>query len=397
MLIDRVEVVQFRNLEGTLHFGPGLNIFYGDNAQGKSNWLEALYVLANTKSFRTSQLRDAISFGSEHGIVRGDVQRGAITRQLQVFLTESSKELHVNGKREAIQRYLGLLDAFVFSMEGMEIVRGEPSERRRFLDRGIVTITPSYLGTLADFNRVIKQKNRLLADASESSTPERFNRQIEAWNEQLVDLGSAIHHARVDYVQRLDAMLADKDSGRALFGAERVSVRYRSQLEGKGDLDNYAGLFRERLAIRLPAEISAGHSLIGPHRDDLEILVEGREIARFGSAGQQRSALFLLDLAQVYIYNIVYEESPVLLIDDIDAELDRSRIEAVLSELEGRVQTFVSTSRRGIANRYRDRASLFLVENGRASREGGPDRVGESGAGFFSDTFAQQVDEEVEG
>ncbi|MGH9762311.1 MAG: AAA family ATPase, partial [Blastocatellia bacterium] len=143
MLIDSVEVVHFRNLEGTLQFGPGLNIFYGDNAQGKSNWLEALYVLANTKSFRTSQLRDSISFGSEHGIVRGDVQRGAITRQLQVFVTESSKELHVNGKREAIQRYLGLLDAFVFSMEGMEIVRGEPSERRRFLDRGIVTITPS--------------------------------------------------------------------------------------------------------------------------------------------------------------------------------------------------------------------------------------------------------------
>jgi recombinational DNA repair ATPase RecF len=164
-------------------------------------------------------------------------------------------------------------------------------------------------------------------------------------------------------------VLGQNDHGRAIFGAERINVRYRSQLEGKGDLSQFAGLFRDRLAIRLQAELAAGHSLIGPHRDDLEILADGREVGRFGSAGQQRSALLLLDLAQVSIYNFIYEESPVLLIDDIDAELDRSRIEALLGELEGRAQTFVSTSRRAIANRYRDRAAVFYAERGRAIRE----------------------------
>ena len=144
-------------------------------------------------------------------------------------------------------------------------------------------------------------------------------------------------------------------------------MRYRSQLEGKGDLSDFASLFRERLTLRLAAETASGHSLIGPHRDDLEILADNREVARFGSAGQQRSALLLLDLAQVSIYNSIYEESPVLLIDDIDAELDRGRIEALLGELEGRTQTFVSTSRRSIANRYSDRASVFYVERGRAA------------------------------
>jgi DNA replication and repair protein RecF len=141
-------------------------------------------------------------------------------------------------------------------------------------------------------------------------------------------------------------------------------------MEGKGELVDFANLFRERLAVRLQAEATAGHALIGPHRDDLEILADGREVARFGSAGQQRSALLLLDLAQVSIYNSIYEESPVLLIDDIDAELDRGRIEALLSVLEGRAQTFVSTSRRAIANRYRDRAEVFYVERGRAGSEG---------------------------
>ncbi|HKV41149.1 MAG TPA: DNA replication/repair protein RecF [Blastocatellia bacterium] len=372
MLVDRMEVINFRNLEGSLRFGPGHNIFYGDNAQGKTNWLEALYLVGTTKSFRTKQLRDLIRFGAGNCIVRAEVSQGALTKQQQILVSETSKEMYVNGKREAVTRYLGSLDVVVFSMEGMAIVRGEPGERRRFLDRGILSITPSYLGTLSEYNHVIKQKNRLLAEAAASNAPEGYLPQVEAWNEQLIGLGTEIHNARNHYVARLNQVLGDKDQGRAIFGGEGTSVRYRSQLEGKGDLNDYAKVFRERLEVRMEAELASGHSLLGPHRDELEILIDGREAARFGSAGQQRSALFILDLAQVYVYNCVYEESPVLLIDDIDAELDRGRIEAVLSELEGRVQTFISTSRRGIANRYQDRANVYLVERGQVPGESRP-------------------------
>lgn len=370
MLLTRIEASGFRNLEGFAEFGPGLNIFYGDNAQGKTNWLEAIYVLGNTKSFRTSQVKDCIAFGQQQGILRGETLRGSVAKQIQLLIGESAKELYVNGKREAVIRYIGNLDVFVFSLEEMEVIRGEPSQRRRFLDRGIVTAMPAYLNSLSQYNHIIKQKNRLLSEAAKSDNPASFISQVEAWNQQLVEFGAAIHRARVDYVRRLNSVLDENDHGRAIFGAERINVRYQSQLEGKGDLENFAALFRERLAFRLQAEMVSGHSLIGPHRDDLEILADGREVGRFGSAGQQRSALLLLDLAQVSIYNSIYEESPVLLIDDIDAELDRSRIEALLGELEGRTQTFVSTSRRAIANRYRDRAVVFYVERGRAIEEG---------------------------
>jgi DNA replication and repair protein RecF len=369
MILTRIEASGFRNLEGFAEFGPGLNIFYGDNAQGKTNWLEAIYVLGSTKSFRTSYLRDCIRFGASQSILRGEVARGSVNKQIQLLLTESSKEQFVNGKREAITRYLNNLDVFVFSLEEMDVIRGEPGKRRRFIDRGAVTTFPAFLATLSQYNHVIKQKNRLLAEANKSERPDRYYPQVEAWNEQLVDYGAAIHEGRRDYVEQLNRVLEENDHGHAIFGAERVTVRYRSSLEGKGDLANYRELYRERLALRLSAEIAAGHSLIGPHRDDLEILADGREVARFGSAGQQRSALLLLDLAQVSIYNSTYEESPVLLIDDIDAELDRGRIEALLSELEGRAQTFVSTSRRAIANRYRARASVYCVDGGRATRE----------------------------
>jgi DNA replication and repair protein RecF len=369
MILARIETSGFRNLEGSAQFGPALNIFYGDNAQGKTNWLEAVYVLGTTKSFRTSQVRDCIGFDSTQCLLRGEVRHHSITKQIQLLLTESSKELYVNGKREAVIRYLGNLDVFAFSLEELEVVRGEPRQRRRFLDRGIVSLTPAMLSTLSQYNHVIKQKNRLLQEASSSSSPASFRNQIEAWNEQLVDLGSAIHQARVDYVSRLNRVLDENDHGRAIFGAERITVRYRSQMEGKGDLTDYRALYRERLEERLAAETAAGHSLLGPHRDDLEIQADGRELSRFGSAGQQRSALLLLDLAQVAIYNSVYEESPVLIIDDLDAELDRGRIEALIAEVEGRAQTFISTSRRAIAARYRDRASVYFVRSGRAERE----------------------------
>lgn len=366
MLLTRIEASGFRNLEGFAEFGSGLNIFFGDNAQGKTNWLEAIYTLGCTKSFRTGQLRDCLAFDQPQALLRGDILRGSVTKHIQLALGDSTKQLFVNGKRETLARYLENLAVFVFSLEEMDVIRGEPGQRRRFLDRGAVSVSPRLLNTISRYNHVIKQKNRLLGEASASDNAGQFVSQLEAWNEQLVELGSAIHDERTSYVARLNQVLDQNDHGHAIFGAERISVHYRSQLEGKGDLSRFADLFRERLTLRLQAEMAAGHSLIGPHRDDLEILADGREVARYGSAGQQRSALLLLDLAQVSIYNSIYEESPVLLIDDIDAELDRTRIEALLLELEGRAQTFVSTSRRAIANRYRDRASLFRVEGGRS-------------------------------
>jgi DNA replication and repair protein RecF len=369
MLLTRIEASGFRNLEGVAELGSGLNIFYGDNAQGKTNWLEAIYILGNTKSFRTSQLRDCITFDQPHALLRGETLHGSVTKQIQLLVAQDSKQLFINGKREALARYLGNLAVFVFSLEEMEVIRGDPGQRRRFIDRGAVTSSPRFLNTLSRYNQVIKQKNRLLGEANKSDNPGQFVNQVEAWNEQLVELGASIHNERTGYVARLNEVLDQNDHGRAIFGAELINLCYRSQLEGKGDLSRYADVFRERLAIRLSAEMAAGHALIGPHRDDLEILSDGREVARYGSAGQQRSALILLDLAQVSIYNSIYEESPVLLIDDIDAELDRGRIEALLSELEGRTQTVISTSRRAIANRYRDRGSVYYVERGRATRE----------------------------
>lgn len=369
MLLTSVEAYGFRNIEGRVEFGPGLNILWGQNAAGKTSFLEAIYTLANTKSFRTSVLREAVRFGEAEAIVRGEVRRGTLERQLQMRVTPRGKEFYVNGKRETPVDYIAQLDAIVFSFEEMGVVRGEPAERRRFLDRGVVGVNPPYLRTISHYNHLIKQKNRLLRDASEAEGVDagrasRMRETLEQWNEQLVEAGAAIHRARTNYVVRLERALADN-----LFG-EPVAIRYRSTFEGKGDLDDYETLFRERLALRFEAELASGHALIGPHRDDLEIEVRGRDASRFGSAGQQRSALLILDLAQVGVYYEVYEDYPVLLIDDIDAELDRGRIDRLLGHLEGKAQTFISTSKEAIARDYGERAAVFRVEAGRIAPSG---------------------------
>ncbi len=366
MHLQRLESINFRNLTGAIEFAPGLNVLYGQNAQGKTAWLEAVYLLATTKSFRTAHPKEVIKHGETEAILRGTVARGTLDKDLQLLITEATKQSFVNGKREAVTRYLGNLDAIAFTADELQIVRGAPEARRRFLDRGLVSTLPSYLGTLAEYGRVLKQKNALLREASNADEPESYFEMLQPWNDQLVTLGTEIHTLRLGYVEKLKAQLKPE-----LFQHEEITIRYKSSLEGRGNLGDYASLLRERLTLRLKNEISIGYSLVGPHRDELEIRVDGYEIAKYGSSGQQRSALLILDLAQLSVYYTMFDEYPVFLIDDIDAELDRERIGILLDYLEGKAQTLVSTSKGWIADRYRARARTICVVAGQATEDEG--------------------------
>ncbi|HZS46628.1 MAG TPA: DNA replication and repair protein RecF [Blastocatellia bacterium] len=370
MILSSIEALGFRNLKGSLTCDAGLNILYGDNGQGKTNWLEAIYILGATKSFRTNHLDETINHNETTAILRAEIYQGTVRKELQAQIEKSAKAFYVNGKRESLVRYLGNLDVFAFTNDELEIVRGEPAERRRFLDRGIAVTRPAYIQTLNSYNRVLKQKVALLKSAQESEDFKNFVPLIEPWNEQLIDLGSEIHKSRTEYVEKLSRTLNP-----ALFGKETLSIRYKSSLESHGALDNYAALFRSRLEARMTNEISLGYSLVGPHRDDLEISLDGREASRFGSSGQQRSALLILVLAQVSLYNEVFDDYPIFLLDDIDAELDLGRIRTVLNHLSGKTQTFISTSKRSITGWFTGPTAFRLIESGRAT-EVSPDQLG---------------------
>jgi DNA replication and repair protein RecF len=366
MLLEALEAQNFRNLNGQIPCGKNLNIIFGENGQGKTNWLEAIYLLATTKSFKTAKLTETINFGEELAIVRGTVQQSAeIHRNLQVALQGNTKILSVNNKKETIHRYLGELHAVIFNSDELEIVRGTPESRRKFLDGGIVSIYPPFIQTLADYNRVIRQKNSLLQSAQDKGySLERTGELLEPWNEQLIQLAGRIHKARIRYVERLNEVLEKK-----LFGKEEVSIRYISSLEGKGDLSDYAALLEERLKLRVQAELAAGHALIGTHRDDLDILFDGHDLRKYGSSGQQRSALLILQLATLAVYFEQNKEYPLFLLDDIDAELDYGRIGQLLEFLSGKTQTFVTTSKESFIEKFGAGASILTIENGTVKSE----------------------------
>ena len=364
MLLAAIEATNFRNLSGRIDWGPRLNIIYGNNGQGKTNWLEAIYVLARTKSFRTQRLQETLKFGEELAVVRGTVTTGhELQRDLQVSLHDNSKTIFLNSKRETLARYLTHLQVFSFTAADLDVVRGMPEARRRFLDRGISSLKPAYLKTISDYNKVIKQKNRVLQLANENELgPEKVEDLLAPWNEQLIRLGVLIHRAREEYVAGLNSVLE-----RQLFEKREVTARYVSALESKGDMSDYESLLRSRITLRLAAEVAAGHSLIGPHRDDLEIHLDGREIRVYGSSGQQRSALLLLDLAAISLYNSNANDHPVFIIDDVDAELDEGRIRRLLEYLESRTQTFITTSKRSHVEEFFSRASVYEIEEGKVS------------------------------
>jgi len=350
-------------LNGKIACGDGLNILAGENGQGKTNWLEAIGVLAATRSFRTARLQETVNFDSDLAWIRGEVRESPeILRELRVEIKGNTKTLSVNGKKETMNRYLGQLHAVVFNSDELETVRGHPESRRRFLDAGIVSLHPPFVQILADYNRVIKQKNALLQSASESDERiEKTSERLEPWNSQLVPLATRIHKARVRFIERINEVLEKK-----LFAREELSIRYLSSLEGKGDLSDYQNLLAERLSLRVQAEVAVGHALIGPHRDDMELKFDGHDIRKFGSAGQQRSALLLLQLANISVFYATRGEYPLFLIDDIDAELDYKRIGKLIEFLQGKTQTFVTTSKESLIERFGAGARVFRVENGAA-------------------------------
>lgn len=363
MLLESLEAINFRNLTGRMEFQPGLNVFCGENGQGKTNWLEAIAVLAAARSFRTGKLQETINFEEQTASIRGNVRESPeIVRELQVIITGNTKTLAINGKKETVQKYLGQLYSVVFNSDELEIVRGTPESRRRFLDAGIVGLHPPFVQVFTDYNRVIKQKNSLLQSMAEQSLSlDAMAERLQPWNQQLVALAAKIHRARVRFVERINGVLEKK-----LFGREELSVRYLSSLEEKGDLSDYENLIAERLRLRVQAEVVSGHALIGTHRDDMELKFDGHDIRKYGSAGQQRSALLLLQLANIAVFHATRGEYPLFLIDDIDAELDYKRIGRLLAFLDGKTQTFVTTSKESFVERFGSSAKVFRVEDGKA-------------------------------
>jgi DNA replication and repair protein RecF len=340
MELQRFSAQRFRNLSDIdLSPGSGMNVFFGENAQGKTNLLEAIFVLSTLRSFRTRHLAETLQFGEGDGLLQGMVQFGQSKHQLGVSLRERERQFLLNRKKVEPLQYIGVFNVFLFSYPLLEVIRGGPEDRRKFLDRSIAVSKSGYLSVLLQYHRAVKQKNALLQSLqrSEISKKEAVE-EIRSFNEQLLKLGLEIVKYRTNYVTELQELLQTRQE--LFFDRDvKLTAALRSGfLVPEKEIE----LNLERILDR---EIVFGSCLLGVHRDEVLMTIHDRELRKYGSSGQHRAFLLLLLLAQLELYERWREDRPVLLLDDLDSELDHRRIRAFLDVVKERYQTFISSSR----------------------------------------------------
>jgi len=384
MHLQTLRIRRFRNLADIqLTLPRGLTVFWGDNAQGKTNIVEAVYLLATGRSFRTSREEECLPLDGPAGataVAEGGMLRGGIAHDICVAFTRQSKTVRVDGKPLArLTDLWGVLATVLFTPADLQTVLGGPSGRRQYIDIALSQVDPSYLEALKRFSRALRQRNALLRRPPPLSS--RCRGQIEAYEPLLAEAAARLFIGRRGFVARVTDLAARRHL--ALAGRdERLACRYdhflRPVLDGGPDTpidalseQEVANLYGDLLARRREDDILRQQTLSGPHRDDLNLLVDDREARFFASQGQARTTALSLRLAEVDYIREAVGHAPLLLLDDILSELDPQRLQSLLSSLaEADLQTILTTTDLEPLRPVLARATAWKVHHGNVEQTG---------------------------
>jgi len=342
MVLERLELTDFRNY-ATLRLEPrpGLNVLVGENAQGKSNLLEAVGLLALARSERAARDGDLVRWGADEAVVRGEARR-AVRGEVSVALVlqrDGAKAMRVDGQPcRRLADGVGALNVVFFGPRELELVSGGPDARRDFLNTCLGQIDPEYLAALAGYRRVLRQRNGLLRAALQRRLDEDL---LLAYDDGLADHAALIMERRRDRVREL-AEQAALAHARLCGGRDGLAVSYAPHLDAAGDRAALANTVRESLIARRNEELRRGLTLVGPHRDDLRLTLDGKEARGFASQGQQRSIALALKVAELRTVRAALGEPPLLLLDDVLSELDSHRRGEVLGLVAEAEQVFLT-------------------------------------------------------
>ena len=332
MIIKSIELQNFRNYEDlNISFDEGTNIFYGDNAQGKTNILEAAYLSGTTKSHKCSKDKEMIRFGEQESHIRTVVVKKEKEYQIDMHLKHNrSKGIAINKVPiKKASELFGILNMVFFSPEDLNIIKNGPGERRRFMDAELCQLDKLYLTDLAGYNHVLNQRNKLLKDMYKQPD---LGATLDVWDMQLVNYGRKIIGKRREFVESLNEII--KEIHRNLTGGiENIEVIYEPSVESEALEES---LFRNR-----DRDLRMKMTSSGPHRDDLMVAVNGIDIRKYGSQGQQRTAALSLKLSEIYLVEKIIHDKPVLLLDDVLSELDSSRQNYLLESIHD-IQTMIT-------------------------------------------------------
>lgn len=355
MVITRVRLEHFRNFNSLdLQMDPGTNLFFGDNAQGKTNILESMFLCGTTKSHRGAKDRDLVMFGQDEAHIRMDVIRKDMPVRIDMHLKKNkAKGIAVNlvPVRRSTE-LMGICSFIFFSPEDLGLVKNGPSVRRRFMDMEMSQLDRLYVANLGNYYKALAQRNRLLKDISFRGD---LIGTLDVWDDQLCLYGEKIIEARSRFVEKL-CVKAREVHLNLTGGAEQMSICYEKNTPAM-DMKDKVRQGRER-------DLRAGTTLTGPHRDDLGIRVNGVDIRVFGSQGQQRTGALSLKLAEIELVREIMEEPPVLMLDDVLSELDENRQRYLLESIRN-VQTMITCTGREHFDQYGFRIDrLFKVVGG---------------------------------
>ena len=367
MYLKAVEIRDFRNIESaTLQFSDGVNIILGKNAQGKTNLLEAIFLLSGNKSFRGALDREFCSFGKSSFFVGGRLENDGEDFKLTLGCdTSGAKPIKkvVRGEKaySSARALLGVVPMSVFSPDDLELVKSGPAGRRNYCDALLSTLFPSYAKTLSRYNRIVSQKNALLkSDANEG--------EIEVWNEQLALFGASVIKSRCELIKRLIPYLK-KNFSEMTEQKEELEMKYVSTVCENTEIDEaeIKELLLKKIKENSFKEEAAEVCLYGPHRDDIEFFINGNNAHKFASQGQQRSIVLALLLSKTSLIQNSTGKTPIVLLDDVMSELDCTRQNYLLNKIKD-FQVFITCCQDEIFEKSKNKTT-FIVENGKFTKK----------------------------
>ncbi len=363
MYFKEVELINFRNYENQrIDFHKKVNIILGENAQGKTNLLEALYIMSLGKSFRTSRDNEMIRFGSGLARVKTISEKDGEELTVEIGLIKNKKSLKIDGvKKKKISELLENVYVVIFSPDDLRIVKDEPEKRRKFIDRELCQLKPVYYDELSRYKRALGQRNVLLKEENPADSL------LDIWDEELAEYGARIILRRGSFIDKLK-IISRRIHSDLTEGKEELGLYYESDLPREAGYERQKLEFQRILREGRERDRLRRTTLRGPHRDDLSIKIGEKDVRIYGSQGQQRTSALSLKLAELMLIEEETGEKPVLLLDDVLSELDRTRQRQLMTSF-GDIQIFITATELSgeVASQLGDYA-LFSVEDGAVRR-----------------------------
>ena len=370
MKIEHLKLTNFRNYDRLeLDFNQNINLFIGNNGQGKTNILESIYVLSLSKSNRYGLDSDLIKFEESFAKIEGIVKNDTLIKRQEVLITKQKKQLSINGKEIRKTRdYISNFCVISFTPNDLEIIKGSPSVRRNLLNIDISQLYNSYINYLNEYNSIVKIRNEYLKKINLNGNSDY--RYLDIINEKLIEKADKIYSYRFSFLEKINNFLPTVY--KKITGLDNLYIKYDNSLGlSEYSKDEINNKLREKFKRNINQELMQGITLNGPHRDDFLFLLDGMDMKNYASQGQQRMAIIAFKISELYIFKDVLDSYPVLLLDDIFSEIDTKKRNKIIKFLKNDIQTIITTTDvNDINEELLKDATIYMINNNKVTKKG---------------------------